>query len=104
MTENRTPIDAPLEHGTRHAPINVPEPGTARQIQVEFDKLAWFANRQAVGQVWLDRMASLATRVRDQITRLQRIDALHVSDGAESPICSECGHAWPCATARTKGV
>jgi hypothetical protein len=35
-----------------------------REIQVEFDQLAWLANEAGVGQEWLSRMGELATRVR----------------------------------------
>jgi hypothetical protein len=29
------------------------------------------------------------------------IREIHVSDGAESPFCNECGHTYPCLTVRT---
>jgi hypothetical protein len=37
----------------------------ARDIQIEFDQLAFSANEAGIGQEWLDRMAALATRVRE---------------------------------------
>src|ERR1700751_2903889 len=36
----------------------------SREIQGEFDKLAYIGNVNGMGQEWLDRMAELATKVR----------------------------------------
>ena len=30
----------------------------------------------------------------------QWLAELHLSDGEQSPFCTECGHSWPCATMR----
>lgn len=49
MTD-RIPPDAPLEHGHRHGPLEVPGRDEGHEIQVEFDRLAWAANTKGIGQ------------------------------------------------------
>lgn len=41
---------------------------TAREIQVEFDQLAFQANINGMGQAYTDRLAKLATRVRNLLS------------------------------------
>lgn len=38
-----------------------------REIQTEFDQLAFEGNLAGMGQEWLDRMAALATQIRERI-------------------------------------